>query len=214
MAKLFGGAYAKSASVQNAVNGFRKPGIWPYDPNVFGDEDYAPSTMTDRPFPESPSSMTEGPLNDAQSTVGIDPCNGTSSNVTVCALNESPATTVTAKEAVAESSTQSVISEIETERSTTPLPNSNILEAASLTPFQIRPIPTMATPKTGRKHKRQKSEVLTSTPVKAEQALKFRKPNNKKTKISELAGPSKTKTKRPSIKQQNKNRKPDFYCLV
>lgn len=27
MAKLFGGAYAKSASVQNAVNGFKKPGI-------------------------------------------------------------------------------------------------------------------------------------------------------------------------------------------
>lgn len=41
MAKLFGRANIKSASVQNAVNGFRKPGIWPYDPNVFGDEDYA-----------------------------------------------------------------------------------------------------------------------------------------------------------------------------
>uniref|UniRef100_A0A2H1VWF9 SFRICE_015897 n=1 Tax=Spodoptera frugiperda TaxID=7108 RepID=A0A2H1VWF9_SPOFR len=223
MAKLFGGAYAKSASVQNAVNGFKKPGIWPYDPNVFGEEDYAPSTMTDRPFPDTPSAMTEDTVNDAPST-------------TDCALNDSPATrmtdpvaSVTAEAAVAESSTQSVIiSEIETERSTTPLPDSNTLKegsthslgekypppSASLTPFQIRPVPTMAAPKTGRKHKRQKSEVLTSTPVKAEQALKFEKANIKKTKISELAGPSKTKNKISSVKQLNKNPNPDFYCLV
>ncbi|GBP54643.1 hypothetical protein EVAR_35905_1 [Eumeta japonica] len=139
---------------------------------------YAPSTITNRPFPEPPSSMTEGPVNDEQLTVSI-------------------ATTVTAKKAVAESSTQSVMSEIDTERSTTPLPNSNVLEkgsahllgenhlvpAASLTSFQTRPIPTMAAPKTDRKHKRRKSEVLTSTPVKAEQALKFQKANNKRTKI-------------------------------
>ncbi|CAH0721671.1 unnamed protein product, partial [Brenthis ino] len=71
--------------------------------------------------------------------------------------------------------------------------------AASLTPFQIRSIPTMAAPKTGRKHKRQESEVLTSTPVKAEQAFKFKKANIKKTKISELEGPRKTKTKRSSV---------------
>ncbi|GBP80010.1 hypothetical protein EVAR_68364_1 [Eumeta japonica] len=95
------------SSVQNAVNGFTKSGIWTYDPNVFGDEDYASSTMTDRPFPKPSSSMTEGPVNDAQSTVGIDHFNGTSSTVTVCALNDSPATTVTAKKTVAESSTQS-----------------------------------------------------------------------------------------------------------
>ncbi|CAH0726909.1 unnamed protein product, partial [Brenthis ino] len=72
----------------------------------------------------------------------------------------------------------------------------------------------MVAPKTGRKHKRQESEVLTSTPVKAEQALKFKKANIKKTKISELEGPRKTKTQRSSVWQQNKNRKPDFYCLV
>lgn len=122
--------------------------------------------------------MTEGPVNYAPSTMTKDPFNGTSSTMTDCALNDSPATamttdpvlletaSVTAKEAVAESCTQFVIIvEIETERSTTPLPESNTLEegsahslgenhpapAISLTPFQIRPIPTMATPKTGRK---------------------------------------------------------------
>lgn len=34
-----------------------------------------------------------------------------------------------------------------------------------LSPFQIRPIPTMAAPKTARKNKRQKVEVLTSSSV-------------------------------------------------
>ncbi|CAH0728180.1 unnamed protein product, partial [Brenthis ino] len=138
MAKLFGVAYAKSASVQNAINVFKKPGICPYDPHVFREEDYTRSLNYDRLLPDAPSS-------------------------------------------------------------TTPLSDSNILEegsahsqgenhpalAASLTPFQIRSIQTMAAPKTGRKYKRQESEVLTSTPVKAEQTLKFKKANIKKTKISE-----------------------------
>lgn len=149
--------------------------------------------MTDRPLPDAPSTMNEGPVHDAPSTMAKDPFHGTSSTMTDCALKDSSATvmmtdpvlleiaSVTAKEAVDECSTQSVIIlEIEAERSTTP--DSKTLEegsahslgenhqapAASITPFQIRPIPTMAAPKTGRKHKRQKSEVLTSTPVKAE----------------------------------------------
>lgn len=77
--------------------------------------------------------------------------------------------------------------------------------ATNLTPLQIRPIPVMAAPKTGRK-----SEVLTSTSVKADQGIKFKKVNNEKVKISELAGPSKTKKKRC----HDKSSKPDYYCLV
>ncbi|CAH0720660.1 unnamed protein product, partial [Brenthis ino] len=186
----------------------------------------APSTMIDRPLPDVPSNKTEGPVNDAPSTMIKDLFNGTSTTMTDWAFNDSPATAITTdpflleitsvivKYAVVESSTQSVIIvEIETKRSTTPFPDSNILEersadslgenhpapAASLTSFQIRSIPTMAAPKTGRKHQRQESEMLTSTPVKAEQALKFKKANIKKTKISELEGSRKTKTKRSSV---------------
>lgn len=73
-----------------------------------------------------------------------------------------------------------------------PLPNSNTLEegsshslrqnhpapAARLTPFQSRPIQSIAVPKTDRKHKRQKSEVLTSTPVKADR-IKIQEDKNK-----------------------------------
>ncbi|XP_011859972.1 PREDICTED: uncharacterized protein LOC105557363 [Vollenhovia emeryi] len=58
IAKLFGRAYSKGASVQNAIQGFKKPGIWPYNPHVFNDEDYAPSSMTDRPVKDVPDNIT------------------------------------------------------------------------------------------------------------------------------------------------------------
>lgn len=51
--KLFAGAYVKGASVQNAVQGFKKPGIWPYNPHIFGDQEFAPATMTNRPVIEA-----------------------------------------------------------------------------------------------------------------------------------------------------------------
>lgn len=133
--------------VQNAVNGFKKPGLWPYDPNVFGEEDYAPSTMTDRPYNDASSTMTESSVNDAPSIMADSSFNGAWSTMIDCSFND-PLTT---------------INTVEENR---PVPS------ASLTPLQIRPIPTMAASKTGRKHNRQKSEVLTSTPVKAEQENK------------------------------------------
>lgn len=34
----------------NVMSAFRKAGIWPYDPNVFTEDDYAPSYVTDRPL--------------------------------------------------------------------------------------------------------------------------------------------------------------------
>lgn len=44
--ELFGKSYAKAASVETAVNGFRRAGIWPVDRTVFQDGDFAPSDVT------------------------------------------------------------------------------------------------------------------------------------------------------------------------
>lgn len=82
MAKLFGRAYVKNALGQNAVNGFRKQGIWPSEPNVF--RDYVPSTMIDCPFPELPSTTTGVAVTDTPLTGGIDPFNSSTSIVTIC----------------------------------------------------------------------------------------------------------------------------------
>jgi hypothetical protein len=48
--ELFGIAYGKAATVKNAQSGFRKSGIFPFDRNIFTDEDFAGSEATDHPF--------------------------------------------------------------------------------------------------------------------------------------------------------------------
>lgn len=240
IAKLFSGAYVKSASVQNATSGFNRPGLWPYNPNVFGDEDFAPSMMTDRPINDESSNTADAlstasshPVNDAtpkisdaRSTIVVPSINGATSTMTNAPLtmDDCHSTPTNSNDCPIDISLIStlqqirpeIIIEMEPERSTTPVSERDIpqnRESAnspsennplhevkrSLTPLQIRPIPTMAAPKTNRKHKRQKSEVLTSSPVKAQQAEKFKKAIDKKTQISGLAGSSKTTHKKTNI---------------
>ncbi|KAB0803737.1 hypothetical protein PPYR_00707 [Photinus pyralis] len=43
VAQILGEAYPRAATIANAINGFRKCGIWPVDRNVFRDVDFAPS---------------------------------------------------------------------------------------------------------------------------------------------------------------------------
>ena len=50
--ELFCGAYSRAATVQNAISGFRSAGIWPFNHHVFGDADFAPSSVTELDVPE------------------------------------------------------------------------------------------------------------------------------------------------------------------
>lgn len=50
--ELLSTAYFKAATVGNAVKGFRACGIEPFNPQVFGDEDFAPAATTERSFHE------------------------------------------------------------------------------------------------------------------------------------------------------------------
>jgi len=34
----------------NAINGFRCCGLWPYNPDVFTDDDFLPAAVTDEPL--------------------------------------------------------------------------------------------------------------------------------------------------------------------
>lgn len=47
MAAIFGRAYLKMANCHKAVNGFSSCGHWPLDENIFIDEDFAASIVTD-----------------------------------------------------------------------------------------------------------------------------------------------------------------------
>ena len=51
MAGLFQVAYNRAATVEKAVTGFRVSGIWPYNDDIFSDEDFAAAEVTDEPDP-------------------------------------------------------------------------------------------------------------------------------------------------------------------
>lgn len=49
VAELFGKAFIQSATMSTAVNGFKKCGVWPYDPQIFTESDFLASMTTDIP---------------------------------------------------------------------------------------------------------------------------------------------------------------------
>ena len=51
VAELFCNAYLPSATMAIAINGFKSCGLWPYNPDVFTDEDFLPASVTDEPAP-------------------------------------------------------------------------------------------------------------------------------------------------------------------
>ncbi|XP_041972305.1 uncharacterized protein LOC121728230 [Aricia agestis] len=48
--QLFTEAYGKSATIQNATNGFKKTGLWPINPEIFPDYMFAPAETTNIPL--------------------------------------------------------------------------------------------------------------------------------------------------------------------
>lgn len=51
VAECFGKAFAKAFAVKNIVSGFQTTGIHPFNPDIFSDDDFLSSYVTDRPDP-------------------------------------------------------------------------------------------------------------------------------------------------------------------
>ena len=73
-AEILNVAYGKAASVQNAVSGFRKSGLWPLTIDDFQDSDYSAATLTDisgddAPTPANDRSHLEGFSADPESNI-------------------------------------------------------------------------------------------------------------------------------------------------
>ncbi|XP_054713052.1 uncharacterized protein LOC129222562 [Uloborus diversus] len=58
VAEIFGKAFIETSTMATAVNGFKKCGIWPFDPTVFSETDFAPSLVTDIPLTQTLTSAT------------------------------------------------------------------------------------------------------------------------------------------------------------
>lgn len=58
--EIFGTAYSKTASVEKAIKSFKCTGIFPQNPEAFGDEDFMPSSVTERELEKPPENVDLG----------------------------------------------------------------------------------------------------------------------------------------------------------
>ncbi|CAH2096859.1 unnamed protein product [Euphydryas editha] len=67
-------AYLKSATPNNAIKGFQSTGIWPTNKDIWGEEDYAPSstTMTDRNTTDQQEIIIDSNSQDVEITIDIE----------------------------------------------------------------------------------------------------------------------------------------------
>lgn len=71
VAEIFACAYANASTYRNAVSGFTKTGINPYNPDIFTDEDFAGADVTDRPAPTTSNAEQAEHLVIVASTSGV-----------------------------------------------------------------------------------------------------------------------------------------------
>lgn len=179
IAPCINSAFEKSMTMKNIQAGFKATGIYPFDKNIFTDDDYLVSAVTDRPYQNVDTTINNNHLlpQSSSSTAEIK----TNKNVNLTEKNEASF-----------------------DKPVRELLILNTTESTNVSPDTIRPYPKADDRKNKMNNKRKKvSAVITDTPEKLniEEATKI-----KNVKIKKNLFPNKTKTK--NIKQMSKPTKP------
>lgn len=198
IAEIFGKAYVRTAAIDKAIKGFKTTGIVPIDPDVFSEEDYLPSEVTDRPL------ML--PLEN--SVIGND--------TTVETLDPIPSTSTT-NESLNSINNDAIVNTVIQSSSKT------IEQADASESFSVRDITVIINkisplPKSQRlsketsKRKAQKGEELTSSP------FKQRKEEEEREKITKKKGKGRPTGKKKSVKskkilQEDSDEADDAECI-
>lgn len=205
IAKLFSGAYLKGATPANAISGFRASGIHPFNSHIIGDEHFAPSEVYQV---NASNIITETNANKQDD----DDVTTVNENTTE---NDTPSHTDFIRDVP-----PNVLS-----GSSLPVATSNEKNNQYVQNIQcdnsilqeIRPIPAATKNRNVPGRKQQKSEILTSTPIKM--AQKEKEEAAKKKCVFDSPGPSNVKKRKttrakagPSRNKENKKR--DFFCTV
>jgi len=98
IAGLFGAAYLKTCTMEKAISGFRCTGLWPFNPDIFTEDDFLPSVVTDEPDPDTVArlpaeSSTSSQHTDVQNNVKVDQV-ATSASSTSTPLDQTKTTIV------------------------------------------------------------------------------------------------------------------------
>lgn len=189
----------------NIMKGFKVSGIEPFNRDIFGDDEFLPSSVTDRPaLPPVPPTLSQ--------TVEIE--------VVAMASSDSPKETPdmpTSNLPASEIFSASAISEPEPVASTSGLngTTSQITSKGKITfsPEFVRQFPTIKQRKTTlRVRRKRKSAILTDTPEK--DALEEEQ-NSRKSKKSKEIIKSKVKTvKKKILVSSDNSSEEEYFCLV
>ena len=188
VARLFGPAFLRACTPMNAINGFRKTGIHPLNPEVFGNEDFAASEETDLP-------REENLLADANVRAEASTLTQTSVQAEVH-VRESEEADLPPSDASFPS---------DRECPTTPPPASS--RQPYLSPQELLPIPKAIERRSSQGRPRERAAVLTSSPYMAAERIR------KKSMSKSLPQKRKRQGKRlfPSSPQSSESHSPSLH---
>ncbi|CAH0729218.1 unnamed protein product, partial [Brenthis ino] len=216
---------SEAFSQSNILSGFRKTGIHPYNPNIFTDEDFLCSAVTDREI-TSELQGQEVPSVASPSLTPKDPPHVTmveSPSTSIIQRQSEPSTTASIfmsnmeETARSEASSPSILTEEHSgyaililEQSKEVVTTSQLLDISTvdsrqkpkiILPEIIRPFPKSA-PRKSKRFGRQpgKTKILTKTPEKQDLEQDHCKPKKMKTKVTK--NKQKGKTKKRTVKRQ------------
>lgn len=124
MAGIFATAYNKTATVEKAVNGFRVCGLWPYNNQIFSDEDFVAAELTNEAQPAS--NTTANPSTTAVTTAVTSQSTATTGGAMSAATIAATTTTTAGISMVSTSATP-------TTSTTTTRPTSNVSAVTTAT---------------------------------------------------------------------------------
>ncbi|CAH2015570.1 unnamed protein product [Acanthoscelides obtectus] len=225
-------AFDIAVTITNVTAGFRTTGIWPLNTEIFREEEFLPSQVTDRALPptvlvhedsvvqtddpEIPRTSREAertpspPINDSlyyNHTVSNTNANAeVSCTSTILSSNQDDAPTPDSLYPVPLTSKVSITSAGISEVSSTSNTSTVTTAVSVFSPEAIRPLPQAEARKNTQKRRKIKSAILTDTPVKNElEAIEARR-NTKKVKRPALNLENKTKKSVSKTRRNCKNK--------
>lgn len=213
--KMFNAAFQRAALVQTAVNGFRKTGIFPYNPDVFPEYLFAPSLPTDHPLPDAQNMTSQQPLNLQQNEARSE---GSSSSVIASkSLQSSQLLETVLNESPSDGGTDNTSTNAGLIQPSTSTGNKRLglyyrpSLPFSISPKEILPPPRVSGPRPQNKHDRRrgKTAIITGSPYKLELEEEEReKKKRERTQKLEKRAAKTSLLNVPKTKQTRRKRKP------
>lgn len=176
IASILRSAYEQAFTQSNIASGFAVSGIEPYNRNIFQDDEFLPATVTDRPFPPDPQDHGSS----TESVVVAPTVQGSPSNQSGdLPPQASPSNDVFDLPSTSGGSTLGL----------------------HVTPEQLKPFPRAGARKNTGKSRKQKTRILTDTPVKNDirQARQLAEKGKKSMEV--VKGPSSKKCVKRAIQK-------------